>query len=65
MALGRYDLCTLIRGGDLADTRLAFLWLVLGMTMYSAWCAIAALHTWDQVTLCDGEVLENVEDWTG
>ncbi|GAB7327413.1 hypothetical protein MBLNU13_g11275t1 [Cladosporium sp. NU13] len=64
VALKRYDLRTLIGEGDLANTRLTVLWLTLGTTVYSAWSAIAAVHTWDQITLWDGEVLEGVDVWT-
>lgn len=64
MALGRYDLRTLVGGADLANARLPLLWIVLGITVWNAWCAVTAVHTWDQVTLWDGEVLKGVEDWT-
>jgi hypothetical protein len=64
VALKKYDLRAFLGDGILANTRPVFLWLTLGGTVYSAWDAIAAVHTWDQITLWDGEVLEGVDVWT-
>jgi hypothetical protein len=36
---------------DLTNTRVKWLWLILGMTAYNAWWQAVAVRTWDQVTL--------------
>lgn len=50
---------------DLANARLAFLGLILVWTVYMAWCEVAAVQTWDQVTLWNGAVLKGVGTRTG
>jgi hypothetical protein len=48
---------------DLANARASSLWLLLGFAVVFTWSAIAAVHTWDQVTLWDGAMLKGVEVW--
>lgn len=63
VALERHRLSRRNANGNLANMRLIFLFLELGTTVHAAWRAVAAVQTFDQVTLWDGAVLEGVEVW--
>lgn len=63
VALERYNSSRLNADGNLANIRLIFLLLELCATVHAAWRAVAAVQTWDQVTLWDGAVLKGVEVW--